>query len=99
MVALRPIENPQLKEIYMYETLSETEWNIPTVDNVFIPNCYNDITDFIALKKHAMECFESQLREFPHPRSLEAIEALSRLRGSTIGVANAESFMLIRKRM
>lgn len=99
MVALRPIENPQLKEIYVYETLSETEWNIPTIDNAFIPNCYNDITDFIALKMHAMECFESQLREFPHPRSLDVIESLSRLRGSTIGVANAESFMLIRKRM
>ena len=51
MVALRPIENPQLKEIYVYETLSETEWNIPTVDNVFIPNCYNDISGSIALKK------------------------------------------------
>ncbi len=98
MVALRPIENPQLKEIYAYETLSETEWNTPTVDNVFLPNCYVDITDFIDLKKQAMACFETQIKNFPHPRSLDAIETLSRLRGSTIGVRNAESFMLIRKK-
>ena len=99
MVALRPIENPQLEEIYAYETLSETEWNIPTVDNVFIPNCYSDISEFIELKKQAMSCFKTQIKDFPHPRSLDAIEALSKFRGSTIGVQNAESFMLIRKRI
>lgn len=47
MVALRPINNPQLKVVYAYETLSETEWNMPTIDNAFLPNCYNDITNYI----------------------------------------------------
>ena len=97
MVALRPLGNPQLKKIYAYETLSETEWNMPTVDNAFIPNCYSDISDYIDLKLEAMVCFSTQLKEFPHPRSLEAIKALSNLRGSTIGVKNAESFMTIRE--
>lgn len=99
MVAVRPIENPQLTEIYAYETLSETEWNTPTVDNAFVPNCFSDISDFIDLKLQAMACFETQIKEFPHPRSLEAIDALSKLRGSTVGVKNAESFIVIRKRM
>lgn len=97
MVALRPLGNPQLKKIYAYETLSETEWNMPTIDNAFIPNCYSDISDYIDLKLEAMACFTTQLKEFPHPRSLEAIKALSNLRGSTIGVSNAESFMSIRE--
>lgn len=96
MVALRPISNPQLRFIYAYETLSETEWNIPSAENAFIPNCYSDITDYIEVKKHAMEYYKSQVKEFPHPRSLKAIETLSNLRGSTIGVKNAESFMLVR---
>ncbi|AOT70137.1 PIG-L deacetylase family protein [Geosporobacter ferrireducens] len=96
MVALRPINNPQLKAIYAYETLSETEWNIPSVDNVFIPNVWIDISNTIKLKKKAMECYKSQLQEFPQPRSVEAIEALSKLRGSTVCVRSAESFMLIR---
>lgn len=96
MVALRPINNPQLKAIYTYETLSETEWNIPTVDNAFIPNVWSDISKTIEIKKQAMELFKSQLKEFPHPRSSKAIESLSQYRGSTICVNNAECFMLVR---
>lgn len=99
MVALRPLLNPQLLAIYSYETLSETEWNIPSPDNFFAPNTWCDITDTIGLKLEAMSCFESQLMEFPHPRSLKAIRSLSEFRGSTIGVNNAESFVLIRGRI
>lgn len=96
MVALRPIPNPQLKAIYAYETLSETEWNIPNTSNVFIPNVWSDITDTFERKIEAMKCFTTQLREFPHPRSLEAMEALARLRASTVGVQYAEAFSIIR---
>ena len=99
MVALRPHENPQLRAIYIYETLSETEWNIPNVTNVFIPNVWNDITETFTFKIEAMKCYQSQLRSFPHPRSLEAIEALARLRGSTIGTRYAESFVCVRERI
>lgn len=97
MVAMRPIGKFKVKEIYAYETLSETEWNIPSVENAFMPNVWNDITDYIEKKKQAMACYKSQIQEPPHPRSNEIIEALARLRGSTIGVPYAESFMLIRK--
>ena len=99
MVALRPYNNPQLKAIYSYETLSETEWNIPSVDNAFIPDTWNDITNFIDKKKKAMECYASQLQKFPNPRSIEAIDALARLRGSTVGFQYAESFMTIRQKL
>ncbi|MCG1008443.1 PIG-L family deacetylase [Salinicoccus sp. ID82-1] len=96
MVALRPFNVPALREILVYETLSETEWNTPTVDNLFIPNVYIDISSTIDKKLEAMECYQSQLRIYPHPRSLEAMRALSMVRGSTICVEHAESFMLIR---
>lgn len=96
MVALRPVDSPQLRAIYAYETLSETEWNIPSADNLFVPNVWSDISDTIDKKLEAMKCYKSQLKKFPHPRSIEAITALSKLRGSTICVKNAESFMLIR---
>lgn len=97
MVAMRPIGDFKVKEIYAYETLSETEWNIPSVENAFIPNVWNDITGFIDKKKQAMSCYKSQLQAPPHPRSNEIIETLAKLRGSTINVPYAESFMLIRK--
>lgn len=96
MVALRPESNPQLKAIYAYETLSETEWNIPSCDNAFIPNVWSDISDTFDIKMKAMRCYDLQIKHFPHPRSLGAIEALSMLRGSTICVNRAESFMAIR---
>lgn len=96
MVALRPISNPQLKAIYTYETLSETEWNIPNTANVFIPNTWSDICETIELKKKAMLCFTEQVHDFPHPRSIKAIEALAQLRGSTVGALYAEAFSVVR---
>lgn len=96
MVALRPVDNSQLQAIFAYETLSETEWNIPAPDNAFVPNVWSDISGTIDLKIEAMKCYESQLKEFPNPRSLDGIRALSKYRGSTVCVRNAESFMLIR---
>ncbi len=97
MVGVRPIKDHRILEVYSYETLSETEWNIPHVTNIFIPNTYIDITSYLDKKKKAMEYFTTQLTEFPHPRSIEAIESLAKLRGSTIGVKAAEAFCLIRK--
>lgn len=96
MVAVRPIEDRVL-EIYSYETLSETEWNIPHVSNVFIPNTYVDVSDYLDKKITAMSFFTTQLASFPHPRSLEAIKSLAKLRGSTVGVDAAEAFCMIRK--
>lgn len=97
LVALRPLNNSQLSAIYAYETLSETEWNAPYVDNAFIPNVWNDISNEIDIKVEAMQCYKSQLCPDVQPRSIDTIKALARYRGSTIGVPYAESFMLIRQ--
>lgn len=97
MVILRPKYKHKVSLIYSYETLSETEWNIPHVTNAFIPNVYIDITNFISIKLKAMNQYQSQLDNFPNPRSLEAIEALAKYRGSTINVGAAEAFALIRQ--
>lgn len=96
MVAVRPLDAPYIKKVLAYETLSETEWNTPSVNNAFIPNLWVDISEELEGKIAAMECYKSQLHDFPHPRSLEAIKALARYRGSTVGVQAAEAFMLIR---
>lgn len=96
MVAVRPVSADFVKYVYAYETLSETEWNIPCTENAFMPNVYVDISETIEDKINAMSCYQSQLQEFPNPRSLQAIRALSEFRGSTICVHNAEAFMLIR---
>ncbi len=97
MVILRPKYKHKVPIIYSYETLSETEWNIPHVTNAFIPNVYIDITKFLAIKQEAMKQYQTQIGNFPNPRSLEAIEALAKYRGSTIQVNAAEAFSLIRQ--
>jgi N-acetylglucosamine malate deacetylase 1 len=97
MVGLRPIKEHRVLEIYAYETLSETEWNIPHTSNAFVPNTYVDISGYLGIKIAAMNCFGLQLKEFPHPRSIEGIEHLARYRGATAGIEAAEAFSLIRR--
>ncbi|MCD4723633.1 MAG: PIG-L family deacetylase [Bacteroidales bacterium] len=96
LVASRPVEQYSVKEIYCYETLSETEWAAPFGDDAFIPNHFVNVTNQFDVKLKAMECFKSQIRPFPNPRSLEAIEALAKFRGATVGFDRAEAFMQIR---
>jgi N-acetylglucosamine malate deacetylase 1 len=99
LVAARPVGAYSVKEIYAYETLSETEWAAPFADETFIPTCFVNIENSMAVKMEAMKCFKSQLREFPNPRSLETIEALAKFRGATVGFRAAEAFMIIRQIM
>lgn len=96
MVALRPFHCKTIKEIYMYETLSETGWNLTQPDRAFIPNVWVDITDTFLDKIEAMACYQSQICEYPHPRSIKTIEALARFRGSMVGAFYAEGFMAVR---
>ena len=97
MVGLRPKYDHVIKRIYAYETLSETGWNIPNVQNEFIPTVYEDVTEHLVKKIEAMSIFESQLAPFPNARSIGAIEALAKYRGATVNVMAAEAFSLIRE--
>lgn len=96
MVALRPVECPWTKAIYAYETLSETGWNYPSPDMVFVPTFWEDITLYLSAKKAAMALHKSQLRDAPNPRSLEAIDALAKYRGASVCCEAAEAFVLVR---
>lgn len=96
LVAARPLNNLLIKNIYIYETLSETEW-APMNEVGFRPNRFVDVTEFLQKKIDAMRFFRSQLKSFPNPRSVETIEALAKYRGSTIGVNFAEAFYVERE--
>lgn len=97
MVSLRAKYGHPVRRIYAYETLSETGIHYPSPDKSFVPNVFVDISAFLEKKKEAMKCYISQVGDFPDLRSLEAIEALARLRGATVNVPAAEAFMLIRE--
>lgn len=96
LVATRPNRSARVRRVLAYETVSETNWNAP-FGALFSPNVYIDISRFLDLKLEALACFESQLRPFPHERSLEAIRALATVRGTNVGTEAAEAFMLVRE--
>ncbi|MCA4808843.1 PIG-L family deacetylase [Empedobacter stercoris] len=96
LVAARPQGNHKIKNIYCYETLSETEWT-PMQERPFVPNHFVDVTEVFTKKEEAMKCFKSQIKMFPHSRSLETFEALAKFRGATIGVERAEAFIVERQ--
>ncbi|HEC34975.1 MAG TPA: PIG-L family deacetylase [Anaerolineae bacterium] len=96
LVAARPNSTQQVQAIYAYETLSETNWNAPPLTPGFLPNTYFDISAFLEVKIEAMRVYQTQLKLFPHERSIKAIRALARLRGATVGFEAAEAFVLIR---
>lgn len=97
MVIARPKVGNSIKKVYAYETISETGWDFPTAENAFIPNVFEDITDFQNIKITAMQIYDSQLMKFPEARSIEALVSLMKFRGATVGVKAAEAFMLIRE--
>jgi LmbE family N-acetylglucosaminyl deacetylase len=97
LVAARPQNGMSVRKILAYETLSETDWVNPTGGAVFAPNYYVGLTEQqLETKLNAMNVFKSQLREFPHPRSLVSLEALARLRGGCVGRVAAEAYVLVR---
>jgi LmbE family N-acetylglucosaminyl deacetylase len=97
MVSTRPKPSSAIKKVLCYEALSETEWAGPHAESAFIPNVLVDISNELDIKLKAMAEYKSELKKFPHPRSLKAITALAKVRGTTIGVKAAEAFMLIRE--
>ena len=88
----RPLPNTTINQLYFYEVRSSSEWRF--IGDNFRPNVYFNIARTNEIKTLALNCYQQELREFPHPRSLKALEALSLLRGSEAGYMNAEAFML-----
>lgn len=97
MVVSRPVGVGRgISLVAAYETISETHWNAPHIEPNFTPNWVVDITDEIDTKIQAMACYESQVHEFPQPRSVEALRALALFRGSQAGFGYGEGFHVVR---
>lgn len=107
LVAARTKPDSCVKKIFSYETLSETEWGHNKIvvgkdifnknTDVFLPNVYVDISETLKDKLKAMECYKSELKDFPHPRSLKGITVLAEKRGMEAGLLNAEAFMVVKE--
>ena len=98
ITACRPRLNNEVSKILFFEVLSSTEWNINSKKkNIFLPNWYEDISTTFNKKMKALECYNKELRKFPHSRSKKGVKLLSEFRGMASGCKNAEAFILGRK--
>lgn len=99
LVAARPTDIQPGPDVLAYETLSETNWSGGGLFSPsFVPDTYVRLREEdLARKLVAMEQYVSQLREFPHERSLRAVDALARSRGATINATAAEAFVTVRR--
>jgi len=88
---------PHIKRVYMYETLSETEFNF-LENRVFRPNVFIDISKYLEDKIETMKIYDGEMGDHPFPRSEHAIRALASLRGSQSGFEFAEAFELVFER-
>ena len=64
--------------------------------NMFSPSYFVDVSGFIGQKMEALGCYDQEMRDYPHARSFEALESLSRFRGSSVGLEAAEAFCVER---
>ncbi|MEK3911924.1 PIG-L deacetylase family protein [Paenibacillus sp. FSL H7-0331] len=98
VTACRPIPgNQRIKSLLFFEVASSTEWQTPGSAVPFLPNWFVDISETLTLKLTALEAYSSEMRNWPHARSVKAIEYLAKWRGATIGVDAAEAFILGRQ--
>jgi LmbE family N-acetylglucosaminyl deacetylase len=96
LTATRPMAGQPVREIYAFEVPSSTEWAFQRIQPAFRANVFVEVTTTIELKIAAMECYQSEARKFPHPRSPEALRAIAMRWGSVAGCAAAEAFELVR---
>lgn len=97
VTATRGITGGSVRELYAFEIPSSSEWAFGQFDGAFNPNVFLDISATLPVKLDAMNCYKSETRAYPHPRSPESLTALARYRGSASGLEAAEAFQLIRK--
>jgi LmbE family N-acetylglucosaminyl deacetylase len=94
-MATRPFTTTLVKELFTYEVLSSSEWRFT---HTFSPNYFVSLSEEDVLNKWlSLALYESEVKEFPYPRSKEGIFTLAQYRGLQSGNMYAEAFKLIRQ--
>lgn len=97
VTSTRPMSDENVKSIITFETPSGTEWRASSDPKHFIPNLFFSFSESCLNSKiSAMECYQFEKREYPHPRSPKALKVRAEYWGITIGKELAEAFCIIR---
>jgi LmbE family N-acetylglucosaminyl deacetylase len=95
--ACRPYSRPQVRRFAVFETPSSTEWAWPLNDSSLQPNHFVDVSETLEIKIAAMECYKTELRDYPHPRSSRALRERAAYWGSQVGRLAVEPFRILRE--
>ncbi len=95
IVASRPVGKKFPKFVFLYETLSETHWNVPGIEASFNPEFFVDTSQYMKQKEQALSSYKSQIKN-NKSRSVDACLALAKFRGSQNGCDYAEAFKVVR---
>jgi N-acetylglucosamine malate deacetylase 1 len=97
LTAARPIPGASIRAVYAFEIPSSTNWASASLGAPFMPTRLVDISPHLGAKSAALECYATEMRPFPHERSVEGVLALATWRGAAVGVNAAEAFEVVRE--
>lgn len=97
LVATRPLPGSSVQRVLSYEIAPTSGYGSPLGPSRFIPNVYVDISKYLDQKLAAMRCYRSEIRKYPHPRSLKGLRTFAQERGLQVGMEAAECFHLTRE--
>ncbi len=92
-IALRPTSE-WIRNFYCFYTASSTEWGVP---RKFVPDTWIDVSSVLEEKIEAFEKYDSEIRQYPHPRSSDALRHQAHFWGNQCCMDAAEVLMTIRR--
>jgi LmbE family N-acetylglucosaminyl deacetylase len=96
VTATRPLADSSVERVLAFETLSATEWSVPSPENAFQPQEFVAVDEHLSTKLDALTVYEDELRQSPHPRTVTTVEQNARVWGAKAGVPAAEPFEVLR---
>jgi LmbE family N-acetylglucosaminyl deacetylase len=97
ITATRPLPNSGIERVLAFETLSASEWSTPEPTNAFQPNSFVSVGDQLKTKLDALEVYQNEIQEQPHPRNKQTVRKNTQVWGKKSGVDAAEPFELLRE--
>ena len=94
ITATRPSTRVNVKKVICFEVPSSSEWNF---GDTFSPNIFVDIKRELSYKKKAIQAYKTELKKFPHPRSVNSLDIIAKRWGTVSGFEASEAFELIRE--
>jgi len=97
LTAFRPQPDEICKELRLFEVASATDYGCPSITGLFSPNLFINIAEQWSYKESALKKYDTEMRKYPHIRSIEGIKNLAKHRGNQVGYELAEAFEVVRK--